>query len=312
MKPNSAVVTVVTSDAEKLEARARSRLESAARQVLAAGRNAFPDRNDPMEIYTEAIVNAATQSAYAAIEVNQAAAERLSSMLSAFAASRDVPASTTCMEPPEDADDSCDGQGVIASTSKRSQLVLVMLTVAIAGAGAMVEHWRVTAGQIEPTLTSLSALQSTAMAARADLLASDAALRTSFSHSQAGLEVLSRIAALPERERIALNAVITELATNPGSEAVAQLASLFALPIPTRDAALAFAERGTPALRADFVSIADLAASRPFRGDSLHTACLTGGPSYRLGGQFVSTCLVQIPGEWGESDNGLRQYYTHK
>ena len=312
MTPNSAVVTVVTSDADKLEARARNRMESAAKQVLLAGRNAFPDRNDPMEIYTEAIVNAATQSAYAAIEVNQAAAERLSAMLSTYASSRDAPDSAAYTQLLVEPYDSRDKQSVPESTLRQLRLIRVALVAAVAAAGAMAEHWRVGASQVEPAIASLAVLQTAATAAHTDLLADATALRTSFDKAQSGLEVLGRIAALPERERAALNKVIMDLATNPGSQAVVQLEAMFALPVPTRDAALAFAERGTPALRADLIAISDLAARRPVRGDSLHTFCLTGGPTYQISSQIVSTCLVQIPTEWGESDSQLRRFYSRR
>ena len=299
-------------DPDALENQALERVDRAAKAVYAAARAAFPDQSDPLEIYTRAVVSAGGQTVHAAVLLNRAHAARLSAVLAEFqrqaAPTEDATPLSAPWSPEDPAPVSRAGIRTHSPTLRNSLIGAAAVAVMFL-TGMLVEHWRIRSTGTDTVIADMQDAGAVMAATKGELVNAATAINQALSDTREGVGVLQRIMALPDRERTALTAVVTELATNPGTTSVLQLDQLFRLPVPARDQALMFAASGTPQLREELLAIQRLAAARkPGRRYSNHLVCLLDGPS-ATSGDVSHSCLVQVPDDWNGSDKMLRDWY---
>ena len=320
--PGRGIATVranspTTDDPDGLEDLARAGVETAAARVRAAAAAAFPDRTDPFEVYTQAVVAAGVQQARSSLLLNRANAERVRRMLADFAAELDsfdrphVSEDGSAHHRVHD-EEEVEVRADILPGPRPSwwRFALMASPVVLILTGAGVEHWRTARSDTAAASAAMTTINALAFSAQSELTTGAAALHSAIADVKPGLTVLTQIAALPEPERAALTGLLTELQTNPGSISVAQVRDFFTLPVPTRNQALAFAQTGTPLLRDEVLSVQRAASARKVNAAyTNHQICVVPGPSYKVADRMVRTCLVQVPEEWSESDQLLKKFY---
>ena len=270
--------------ADALERQALAGVDAAAQRVHAAARDAFPERNDPMVVFTEAVIATSAANARASILMNKASAARLRDILDREAAAGGrAPERTFSSGRMIDAGRSVgDGSSYMLDGDARHQhrgrvgrgaILRAVAVVLLIGVGVVGEHWRA-GGKPENKLSQ-------------------------------------RVAGLSHGEQAWIDRVIDAIQAGQSDNTHA-LEILVPMPEVDRVLALKYSQLGTSEFRRAFIKTAELAARNS--GDpkfaSRYPGCIVAGPS-GLSRESITmrTCLVEIPSSVVETDTALREYY---
>lgn len=294
-------------------------VDASEEMFVAAARNAFGERNDPLRTYGEAFVRAGAAQLRAIRALNESGDTRYRAFTDS--ATRIHHVDPYDLPPVYQPTDTAAKSKDLSSACFKRALGWIASTIAVSlSLGVAVGCWlanseyAATARLAELRAESI-AVMSTLTQAQAGLSSAAAILSGALGSSQSGLSIIHHLSTLPDAERSAAEDIISDMALRGPSASLVTIRDFLRIPPNDRETALSFAQLGDTGFRDDFLTVARLASRHArfyfYPGERNYAGCVTNGPVLQAPNKArIRTCLIEIPQTWAEPDTLLRRIYT--